>query len=104
MCVGLLQPITARDELRCRFVISLGNMAHEHIEQWDVVLQVELGEDMAAYRLAAYRHLVLWLNGHLGQGNRVPLPSCAVCKIRSRYPDPNGRYTGFKPTRLGIAE
>ena len=58
VCVDLHQPITAGDELRYRFVISLGNMAHE---QWDVVLQVELGEDMAAYRLAAYRYLGLWL-------------------------------------------
>ena len=74
------------------------------IQQWDDVLQLEPEEDMAAYRLAAYRHLVLWVNGRLGPGNRVPNPSCAVLKIRSRYPDPNGRYTGFKPTRLGLAE
>ena len=40
------------------------------IQQWDDVLQLEPEEHMAAYRLAAYRHLVLWLNGRLGQGIR----------------------------------
>ncbi|XP_055954727.1 uncharacterized protein LOC126809741 [Patella vulgata] len=27
---------------------------------------------------------------------RPVIPSCIVCKVRRRYPDPNGQYTGFK--------
>lgn len=50
------------------------------------------------YRLFAYRLYVHWKNDYkaLGRKNRVPLPSCVVAAIRSKWPDKNGTYTGFK--------
>ncbi|KAM4703603.1 uncharacterized protein WCC33_012124 [Rhinophrynus dorsalis] len=38
------------------------------------------------YRYTAYRQLVRWCWGYLGKNKRVPLPSCAIYKIRKTYP------------------
>ncbi|XP_072000819.1 uncharacterized protein [Engystomops pustulosus] len=47
-------------------------------------------------RWACYVKVTNLVYGFLGQGNRIPLPSCVVNKIRDIYPDPNATYTGFK--------
>lgn len=39
-------------------------------------------------RHIAYRQLVRWCWGVLGEKVRVPLPSCAVCCIRAHFPPP----------------
>lgn len=49
-----------------------------------------------SYRYAAYRLFTYWVHDKLGKGVRKVIPSCAVLKIRERFPDPQGVYTGFK--------
>lgn len=49
----------------------------------------------ACWRFTAYRQYCLWAWGKLGKHNRKVIPSCIVCRIRDRFPDPNGNYTGF---------
>ena len=34
-------------------------------------------------------------HGHLGKGNRIPVPNCAVQKIREAFPDPEDKHMGF---------
>ncbi|XP_064630852.1 uncharacterized protein LOC135495770 [Lineus longissimus] len=43
------------------------------------------GETNEKYRYVAYRQLVRWCWGFLGKKNRVPLPACALEKIRLRF-------------------
>eukprot|EP00105_Crassostrea_gigas_P005802 XP_011419520.1 PREDICTED: uncharacterized protein LOC105322480 [Crassostrea gigas] len=45
-------------------------------------------------RYTAYRQLARWCWGFLGKNVRVPLPSCAVAKIRETFS--SEQYQGFK--------
>ena len=47
-------------------------------------------------RFIAYRNYIAWIHGKLGKGNRKPVPSCCVLRIRSVYPDPNNRYALYR--------
>ena len=49
-----------------------------------------------AFRKAAYRQFILARHGYLGKGNRWVCPSCAVLKIRERYPSITGVYMGYR--------
>ena len=46
------------------------------------------------YRRSAYKQYTYWVQGHLGKTGRIPLPSCAINKIRTTYPSDS--YTLFK--------
>ena len=56
------------------------------------------GPQHKKYRHVAYRQLVEMVWKYLGRYVRVTLPSRAVLKIRSTYPndDGDGNYVGFK--------
>ncbi|KAJ8049558.1 P2X purinoceptor 7 [Holothuria leucospilota] len=47
------------------------------------------------YRFVAYKMFTQWGHGHMGRGNRTPIPSCAVYQIRLKFPEPDAEYTGF---------
>lgn len=47
-------------------------------------------------RYAAYRQFSWWVFKRLGKNNRRVLPSCVLWKIRSKFPDPEGKYTKYK--------
>ncbi|XP_061186205.1 P2X purinoceptor 7-like [Saccostrea echinata] len=55
----------------------------------------ELPECNGRFRYIAYCQLVRWCWGWLGRTVRVPLPACAVQRIRSTFPEADGQYRGF---------
>lgn len=63
----------------------------------DCLVSGQPGDDNWEYVSAACRHYTFWQRGSLGQGNLFVIPSCCVCAIRDRYPDPYGQFTGFVP-------
>ena len=46
-------------------------------------------------RFAAYKQFTWWVFESLGKNNRRVLPSCAIWKIRSTYPESDGKYTKY---------
>ncbi|XP_040294285.1 P2X purinoceptor 7-like [Bufo bufo] len=47
-------------------------------------------------RLAAYRQFTTWIYAYLRKYVQIPIPSCVIRTIREKFPDPEGRYTGFR--------
>jgi hypothetical protein len=48
-------------------------------------------------RKRCYRFFSQFINGHLGKGIRVQLPSCVVEKVRAAFPNEDDqKYLGFK--------
>ena len=50
----------------------------------------------ANYRYHAYRSYINFVYGHLGKGNRRVIPACVVTYIRTKWPDPEGNYIGYR--------
>ncbi|XP_049921147.1 P2X purinoceptor 7-like isoform X2 [Epinephelus moara] len=48
------------------------------------------------FSYVGYRSFVGWCWGFLGWRVRVVVPACVVLRIRREFPDPEGRYVGFK--------
>ena len=61
----------------------------------------DIGND--TYRFASYGHWYDHLNGKdyfpENGKTRQKIPNCVTRRIRKRYPDPNGKYVGFKPNK-----
>ncbi|XP_068098384.1 uncharacterized protein [Hyperolius riggenbachi] len=55
-------------------------------------------------RKSIYRAFTGWVHGYLGRGERRPIPSCVVNKVRQAFPDPEGQYAGFKQSNEDAAE
>ena len=49
-----------------------------------------------AMRKAIYRMFTYIKFGHLGRGQRIPIPVCVLREIRNMYPERDGDYMGFK--------
>jgi hypothetical protein len=47
-------------------------------------------------RNQAYRFFILWQYGKLGKGNRRCPPSCAVVRIRWKFPSLDQQYKGYE--------
>ena len=46
-------------------------------------------------RKAMYRLYTYLKFGHLGKGNRIPIPICVTEKIRGMFPSSDGDYMGY---------
>lgn len=53
------------------------------------------GGENKSMRYAAYHLFTMWMYGRLGAGNRIPIPSCCVLRIRLKFPDAGHNYEGF---------
>ena len=51
--------------------------------------------DNRSYRYAGYKQYTFWVHNHLGKGVRKVIPSCAVWKIREKYPSEDNKYVPF---------
>ena len=65
------------------------NGDRERIDDSNVVV------DNERMRKTLYKMFTREKYGHLGKGNRIPLPNCVVVKIREAFPDPENKYMGF---------
>lgn len=52
--------------------------------------------DNSNYRYHAYRAYISFVHGYLGRRNRRIIPACVVSYIRTKWPDPEGTYVGYK--------
>jgi hypothetical protein len=52
-------------------------------------------------RYLCYKLYIKRVHGCLGEGNRVPLPTCVEKAIKRRFPDSNNKYTGYKHKHAG---
>ena len=53
-----------------------------------------------AMRYAAYKAYTWWIHNRLGKGVRKVIPSCALWKIRNKYPSPDNLYTPFMESKI----
>lgn len=51
-----------------------------------------------------YKILYRWVHGWLGKKIRRAIPSCAVNKIRSTFPEASGIYKGYEDADIDYSE
>ena len=47
-------------------------------------------------RKSAYRYYIYAKHGFLGKGNRIRIPTCVLDRIREKWPEADGNYTGYR--------
>ena len=82
-------------------ILDEGVLALARLYRRDVFAFEDDADVRKANRHQAYRQFILWSFGRLTAGDRRVVPSCCVWRIRDKFPDPFGQYTGFVPSRIG---
>lgn len=83
-------------------VLTKNNTAHNGMNNLTHYFSIKIYDDFYSlfnrrYRYVAYRQFVRWIWEYLGKNIRVPLPACAVKKIRTTFPEPhNQQHVGFQ--------
>ena len=49
-----------------------------------------------SFCFASYRQFTWWVHQNLGKNNRRVIPSCAIWKIREKFPESDGTYIRYK--------
>nr|XP_054595965.1 P2X purinoceptor 7-like isoform X2 [Nothobranchius furzeri] len=95
---GHCTSLSARENVCCRETPKIMLRCQQAVYGTFLQLYGEMQETMlnSCYRHLAYRNVVRWCWGYLGQHVRVVIPSCAVSRIRQEFPE-DGAYKGFLP-------
>ena len=103
-CISPLQTRTWLHEAKKHTRVSwiLYRIHYTHLQCTSICFVNKLTDVLSfrKYRYTAYRQLVRWCWGFLGKYHRVPLPACAVARIRKEFPQDDARYTGFSYPNL----
>ena len=62
-------------------------------------LGFEEADENRAFRFMAYRQYTLRLHGCLGRRSTRVMPACCNISIRTRFPDPEGKYIQYFANR-----
>ena len=78
-------------------VNSKNTVPYRHVLLVGIIDHYNFYGDLRDYFEVGKLQVIMYCHGHLGQGNRIIVPSCAVWKIRDHYPTLDGQYMGFYP-------
>ncbi|CAB9499572.1 hypothetical protein SEMRO_64_G036250.1 [Seminavis robusta] len=85
----------------CRFCLRAPCLLDDYYDFLfrDVAEPMELaGMSNKEIRFQLYSGSIRLWRGYMGGGNRVRVPRCMMTEIKDHYPDPEGKYVGFKPS------
>ena len=63
------------------------------------ILGFEEADENRAFRFMAYRQYTLWIHGCLGRRSTRVVPAFCTKSIRTRFPDPEGKYIQYFANR-----
>lgn len=92
------QCITESDGFR--EVCLLKNVLEAALGAWHIFKGEKSDLSNKSYRFIAYKQYIYWIHGRLGRNIRIPIPSCAVNKIRKTFPAPNNIYIPYTESSL----